>query len=78
MGTWTAWEYHETFGGWPEPDDHSIVPSLEGADIERKRRLEEGNEVILPDDHPGFVPCRHCKIGVRADLFKCPACGAET
>lgn len=77
MGTYTAWEHYETFGGWPEEDDHSIVPSAEGIDAARKERLE-CPPPVLPADHPGFIECSRCHVGVRADRFTCPACGADT
>ena len=79
MGTWTAAEFNEAFGGWPDENEHSVVPSAEAIDYERKRRKEEGDEPPnLPDDHPGFIDCKRCSVGVRADLFTCPACGADT
>ena len=51
---------------------------LEAADLERQRRKDGYyDEPELPADHPGFIDCR-CGVGVRADLFNCPACGRET
>ena len=43
MGSYGYWEFYETFGGEPEPGEY--VPDYrEAADLERKRRREEGDE----------------------------------
>ena len=77
MGTWTAAEFNETFGGWPDENEHSVVPSAEAIDYARKAAKED-LPVELPEDHPGFIDCKRCGVGVRADRFTCPACGADT
>lgn len=40
MGVWTPWEFYEAFGGWPDDDDHQIVPPIEAADAIRDERKE--------------------------------------
>jgi len=52
---------------------------LDASDQERQR-IKDGyyDEPALPHDHPGFIDCVRCGVGVRADLFHCPACGSET
>lgn len=74
MGTYTTQEFLDTFGGLPERDDHMWA----GPDPAAMSEQKHDEPVILSEDHPGFIDCSRCHIGVRADLFTCPACGAET
>jgi hypothetical protein len=59
------------------PTSTELAWMLDASDHIRKERLENP-EPVLPPDHPGFIECLTCHVGVRADLFHCPACGRET
>lgn len=61
------------------PSSVELEWMLEASDHIRKE-IKEGvyDDPILPDDHPGFIECLTCHVGVRADRFDCPACGRAT